>query len=84
MFEGLLLGVITWLSMVLTWWHLPNPFKRFTKRHPVMSDLVGSGLAYLALSAVSKSLVAVVGAVTCGLLINFTIMGAKLKDEHSR
>ena len=82
MIEGIVLGVVTWLSMMLTWWHLPDPLKKFTRNHPVMSDLAGSALVYLALSSVSKSLVAVVGAAVAGLLINFAIMGANATDEH--
>ena len=81
MFEGLILGTITWLSLLLSWIHLPNVFKVFTRRHPLISDLVGSVLAYFALSTISKSLVAAVGAIFCGLLINFTIMGVNLTDE---
>lgn len=81
MIEGLILGGVTWLSLVLTWWHLPNPFKTFTRKHPVISDVAASALTYLTLSSISKSLVAAVAAIFCGLLINFTIMGANLADE---
>jgi len=84
MIEGLVLGGITWLSLLLTWFHLPSPFKNFTYRHPLLSDFFGSVTAYLALSAISKSLVAAVGAIFCGLLINFTIMGANLTNDRRR
>jgi hypothetical protein len=82
MIEGIILGCITWLSIMLTWSHLPNPLKRFTRNHPVMSDLTGSIIVYLVLSSVSKSLVAVIGAIVAGLLINFTILGANKSDEY--
>ena len=82
MFEGIILGIITWLSLILSWWHLPQPVKGATKRHPLLTDLGGSLIAYLGLSAVSKSLVAVVGAIVTGLLINFTLLGAKYYDDN--
>lgn len=84
MIEGLVLGTITWLSLLLSWFHLPSPFKKFTYKHPLLSDLIGSVTAYLALSAISKSLAAAVGAIFCGLLINFTIMGANIANDRRR
>jgi hypothetical protein len=82
MIEGLTLGAITWLSMVLSWFHLPTYLKNFTYKHPLISDLIGSLLAYFALSTISKSLVAAIGAIFCGLLINFTIMGANIANDR--
>lgn len=74
MFEGLILGLISWLSLLLSWWHLPKPAKEFTKKHPVITDISSGLFIYFTLSSVSKSLIAVVGAITAGLLVNFTIM----------
>lgn len=77
MIEGTILGIVSWLSLMLSWWHFPEPIKRFTKAHPVVSDVSSGLFIYFMLSSVSKSLVAVVGAIVAGLLVNFTIMFSK-------
>jgi ABC-type Fe3+ transport system permease subunit len=83
MIEGLILGVVSWLSILGTWWHLPKKAQNFTKQHPLISDIVASALAYILLSSVSKSLIAAVGAIICGLLINYTILGHSWINNES-
>lgn len=83
MLEGIILGVVSWLSVLLSWWHLPEKVKRFCLEHPVLSDISAGLLTYLFLSSISKSLVAAVGAAISGLLINFSIMGAKWRQNAS-
>ena len=83
MVEGTILGVICWVSMLATWSHLPDFLKRFTKNRPLLTDLFASFMAYMFLSSVSRSLTAVVGAVVCGVLVNFTILGyTKVKENE--
>lgn len=77
MIEGAILGLVSWASLMLSWWHFPEPIKKFTKSHPVISDISAGLFIYLMLSSVSKSLIAVVGAIVAGLLVNFTIMFSK-------
>ena len=74
MFEGMILGCVAWLSIVLSWWHMPQWFKNFTLRHPVMSDIASGVLIYLFLSSISKSLVAAVGAIVGGLMTNISLL----------
>ena len=73
MFEGLILGVISWISLLLSWWHLPEKIKTFTLKHPVLSDIVAGAFIYIMLSSISKSIVAAVGAIFGGLLTNITL-----------
>lgn len=71
MIEGILLGSASFASMAMTWRHTPDFFKRFTLRFPWLTDLGAGVLAFTLLTGFSSSLVAVVGAVTTGLLVNF-------------
>lgn len=73
--EGLILGIATWMSFLLSWWHLPRRVKNFFLNHPVFSDMSSSVLAFLLLSGISKSITAVIASITTGLLMNFTIIG---------
>lgn len=75
MIDGLILGLLSWLSLMLSWYHLPEWIKTWTLKHPVISDFVGSWLSFMFLSGISHSVVAVAGAIVAGLLINFTIIG---------
>lgn len=81
MIEGLILGAISWISIVLSWWHMPSWFQNFTLKHPVISDFAAGALVYFFLSSVSKSLVAAVGAVFGGLLTNITLLIATHRSQ---
>lgn len=80
--EGMLLGFMSWLSLMLSWWHLPESIKSFTKRHPVFSDLFAAFLTFTILTSVSKSILAVIGTIFSGLLTNFTIMVFNRMDKN--
>lgn len=82
MITGLTLGIITWASMLATFFHLPNRAKTFLTTHFLITDAIATGLTYTFLSGISKSIAAVLGSLTCGLLVNFTLMANKqLKDN---
>jgi len=74
LYEGVILGILSWLSLVLSWQHLPRLIKSATKKHPLISDLVAIIIAYLFLSNISKSIIAVIGAITAGVLVNITLI----------
>lgn len=76
MIEGIALGVVSWLSLFMSWYHLPPKVKKFTLEHPVVADLSAGILVYFFLSSISKSIIAAVGAVVSGLLINFSLFFA--------
>lgn len=82
MINGIVLGIITWLSIAISFYHFPQWIKRWLLKHPVISDIVASGTAFFFLSSISKSIIAVVGAIVAGLLINFSIMGIKQLGDH--
>jgi hypothetical protein len=82
MITGITLGIVTWASMLATFLHLPKQVKTFLTGHFLLTDLLATGLTYTFLSGISKSIAAVLGSLTCGLLINFTLMANKqLKDN---
>jgi hypothetical protein len=81
MIEGLVFGAVSYLSLLLSWFHLPNVVKRFSQKHPLLTDIAASTIAYVLISSVSKSLVAVIAAISCGLFVNFTILGVKTIND---
>ena len=77
-----MLGTIAWASMLATFTHLPKRVKKFLIGHFLVTDAIATGLTYTFLSGISKSLMSVIGSLTCGLLVNFTLMGySQLNNE---
>ncbi|MBM08061.1 MAG: hypothetical protein CMF69_00555 [Magnetovibrio sp.] len=77
MIDGILLGVLTWLSMVFSFKHLHKRIKRFMLKHFVITDILSVILTFVFLSGISKSLTSVIGSIVCGLLVNITLMANK-------
>lgn len=77
MISGIILGIVTWLSFALSWYHAPHFIKKMSMRLPLVTDLIGASLAYVLISSISKSIIAVIGAITCGLLISTSILIGK-------
>ena len=73
MIDGVLLGLLTFVSMVLTFRHLPERVKSFLVRHFLITDLISIALTFLALSSISQSITSVIGSVVCGLLVNIAL-----------
>ena len=87
MFDGAILGVITWASMVFTFMHLPRFIKRFLLRHFIISDIIATGITFFLLSSISHSIMAVVGSITCGLLVHISLMAVnkfQLGDSNAK
>jgi hypothetical protein len=83
MLDGAILGIITWLSFVLSWRHLPQIIKKLTFKVPLITDIGATVLAFLLLSGISKSITAVIGSMITGLLINFTLIIGKQHHERN-
>ena len=73
MIEGLALGLMTFASMLLTFWKLPGRLQRWILKHKLLTDLSVGVLVFLALGAISKSIVAIVGSIATGLLVGVTL-----------
>lgn len=73
MADGITLGIIFWVSILFTWYHLPQVIKDFFRNRPVLSDVTTGTVAFFLLTGISKSITAVVGSIVAGLLMNFTL-----------
>ena len=73
MLEGLALGVITWLSLIFTFSHLPEILKVLLLKYPLATDVLATGLCFIFLAGISQSILSVIGSITCGLLVNITM-----------
>ena len=74
MIDGCILGVITWLSLVFTFQHLPETVKYILLKFPLFCDLLATFICFVFLASISKSILSVVGSIVCGLLVNFTLV----------
>jgi hypothetical protein len=74
MITGLVLGILTWLSMVFSFIHLPKKIKAFLLNHFIVTDILSVLLTFLALSSISQSIASVIGSITCGLLVNISLI----------
>lgn len=72
-FEALLLGLTTYLSLLVTFLKFPSRVQRLFRRHKLLTDLAAGAIVYLLLGAISKSIVAVGGAIITGLLVGLTL-----------
>lgn len=82
MFEGLLLGLMTFGSLLLTFWKLPAFFQKQIKKHKFLADITAGAIVYFILGAISKSIVAIVGAIFTGLLVGISLEVATQKDKQ--
>jgi hypothetical protein len=75
MYDGLLLGVLTWLSFVISFMHFPLFIKKLLLKNFFITDMMSVITSFLLLTSISKSLVAVIASMFCGLLVNVTLVG---------
>ena len=75
MYDGLLLGVLTWLSFVISFMHFPLFIKKLLLKNFFITDMMSVITSFLLLTSISKSLVAVIASMFCGLLVNVTWVG---------
>ena len=77
MFEGIFLGICTFIGIIIIIIRLPQPIKRFLVKHHLLSDILGIILTYVLLTSVSNSIIALHAAAIVGLLITGTLYGTK-------
>lgn len=83
MIAGVFLGTITWASMIATFLHLPSSLKKFFLNHFLITDLLCIVITFIGLSSISKSLTGLIGCITCGLLVNISlIVNKKLNADQ--
>lgn len=79
--SGLMLGFMTFISMLVTYMKLPAVAKYLVKKHKLLTDIFSFGFVFITLSAISKSITAIVGATLTGLLVGMALEAAGFMDE---
>lgn len=74
MYDGLLLGALTWISFVISFNHFPKFIKRFLLKNFFLTDVLSVVISFMLLTGISKSIVAVIASMVCGLLVNLTLL----------
>jgi VanZ family protein len=74
MTDGLVLGALTWLSFIFSFKHFPQRIKKFLLNNFFITDMLSILLTFFLLTSISKSLIAVIASMVCGLLINLTLI----------
>lgn len=75
MYDGIILGLLTWLSFVLSFVHLPKILKKLLLKNFFITDLLSVVTSFFLLTSISKSIVAVIASMVCGLLVNLSLVG---------
>lgn len=70
---GIFLGLLTYVSFLLTFRKLPAIIRRYMLRHHLVADVLGSGATFFFLSNLSHSITSVVASVIVGLLIDISL-----------
>ena len=83
MIDGLVLGFLTWLSFLFSFLHFPKLVKAIMLKYFMLTDIISIILSFLLLSSISHSITSVIGSITCGLLVNVSLMLNKAVGELS-
>jgi len=74
MIDGLILGIITWFSFCLTFVHLPVQAQKLMLKYPIATDGAAAVASFFLLTEVSKSIVAAVASMICGVLVSLSLI----------
>ena len=74
MHEGFILGICTWLSYCFSFVHFPKFLKKLMLKSFFLTDIISIVLTFILMTSISKSATAVIASITCGLLVNLTLM----------
>ena len=77
MYDGIVLGILTWISFVISFNHFPAKIKKLFLTNFFLTDIFSVVVSFMLLTNVSKSIVAVIAAMLCGLLVNLTLVFRK-------
>lgn len=74
MIEGIILGILTWISFVLSFIHFPQIIKNFLLKNFFLTDISSVVISFILLTSISKSITSVIASMLCGLLVNITLI----------
>lgn len=72
---GLTLGFLAWLSLLMTFRHLPSKVRDWLLRHPLLSDILASLITLFVLGGISQSLASIIGTVFTAVLVEISLLG---------
>ena len=73
LYEGAILGFLTFISYVMSFKHFPVKVKAFLINNFFITDIVSVVFTYILLTNISKSLISVIASIVCGCLVNLTL-----------
>lgn len=74
MYDGFLLGCLTWLSYCFSFVHFPKVIKDLLLKNFFITDILSIIITFVLLTGISQSVTSVIASITCGLLVNLTLM----------
>ena len=74
MIDGIILGVLTWISFVLSFMHFPELLRKFLLKNFFLTDIASVVISFILLTNISKSITSVIASMLCGMLVNLTLM----------
>ena len=72
--DGFILGILTWLSYCFSFVHFPKIVKKLMLKSFFITDIISVVFTFVLMTGISKSVTAVIASITCGLLVNLTLM----------
>jgi hypothetical protein len=82
MFVGIILGLLTWVSMTITFKKLPPVAQYWMKKHPLASDFIAFVATFIGITAISKTLAALFAATIAGLGVDLSFKTLEYLDEN--
>jgi hypothetical protein len=73
MLNGLFLGILTSLSMIMTFTKLPDWLKRMVVKHELLADVIAGFSVWAILGLISKTITAVAGAVIAEIILGLSL-----------
>ena len=73
MLNGLFLGILTSLSVVMTFIKWPDWLKRQVVKHELIADIIAGFSVWAVLGLISKTLTAVIGAVIAEIILGLSL-----------
>jgi hypothetical protein len=73
-YDGFVLGFLTWLSYCFSFAHLPKAIKVLLLKNFFVTDIISIIITFVLLTGISQSVTSVIASITCGLLVNLTLI----------
>ena len=81
MFSGIILGILSAISFIVSFKKLPKLIQRRLRRYRVFMDLFSAFIFFITLSAISKSVASVFGAIVGSLIVDLFLWQTDFLEE---